>query len=519
MSEGLLYYFGDDKVFFNNLKTTVEAYAARHLDIEVKKFYATQEGTIQSLFLEVSRTLPDVVVIDFSLHFQDYIHLARILGRASFEKDVKIIGVLDHQSPQEMLVEVQTTGVSLSFIKSDDINDTVQNIFRITFPKNFSASNFAKVKLKEEWVVGVLSKIGYITEKGFHFETNLLLKRGELIQVRHFWQNKYLIPSKCMTVKSIQEDNLIYHFDRAVDTEFEFIDPIVGDKTPEDEVKRFSLIEDVKHRYSKFFSKNLGSSSQKIAKVLIVDSQYTLYQSQKRSDRFPYILRCLGDDKNVIKEIARLRPHIIVFSLDELIDHKAVTLVKNWLKQNSKEELPYLVIFNSSTSTQDWQSLLDYKNILASSGEMDTDILIKMAKVFESKTQISHDTKEKKLYVSKVKEESNCEVEVRIEVNYLTESDLQFTSSRELPLNTNLVIRNPIQTLVYLVAVKEQNGLFSYQGILHSHNELEKNSIRRYINSSLFEESEMKIVDKKEIVEENSKLMNILKNSKLKAEE
>src|SRR5690606_22613944 len=100
--------------------------------------------------------------------------------------------ILDHQSPQEMLVEVQTTGVSLSFIKSDDINDTVQNIFRITYPKNFTASNFAKVKLKEEWTAGVLSKIGYITEKGIHFETNLSLSLGEMIRVRHFWQNKYL---------------------------------------------------------------------------------------------------------------------------------------------------------------------------------------------------------------------------------------------------------------------------------------------------------------------------------------
>ena len=154
-----------------------------------------------------------------------------------------------------------------------------------------------------------------------------------------------------------------------------------------------------------------------------------------------------------------------------------------------------------------------------SSGEMNTDVLIKMAKIFESKVQIDDDDKTKKLYISKVKEESNCEIEVSIEVNYLTESDLQFNSSRELPLHTNLVIRNPIQTLVYLVAVKEQNGIFSYQGILHSHNELEKNSIRRYINSSLFQESEVKIVDKKEIIEENSRLMSILKNSKLKSED
>jgi hypothetical protein len=519
MSDGLLYYFGDDKVFFNNLKTTIEAYASRHLDIEVKKFFATQEGTIQSLFLEVSRMQPDVVVIDFSLHFQDYIHLARILSRALFEKEIKVIGILDHQSPQEMLVEVQTTGVSLSFIKSDDINDTVQNIFRITYPKNFTASNFAKVKLKEEWTAGVLSKIGYITEKGLHFETNLSLSLGEMIRVRHFWQNKYLVPSKCMTVKSIQNDNLIYHFERAINTEFEFIDPIIGEKTPEDEVKRISQIEDVKYRYTKFFFKNLGSSTQKIAKVLIVDSQYILYQSQKRSDRFPYILRCVGNEKHVIKEIARLKPHIIVFSLDDNINDKTVTLVKNWLKQNVSGDRPYLIIFNSSTSTKDWQALLDYENILSSSGEMNTDVLIKMAKIFESKVQIGDDDKTKKLYVSKVKEESNCEIEISIEVNYLTESDLQFTSSRELPLHTNLVIRNPIQTLVYLVAVKEQNGIFSYQGILHSHNELEKNSIRRYINSSLFQESEAKVVDKKEIIEENSRLMNILKNSKLKSED
>lgn len=509
MTDGLLYYFGDDKVFFNGLKTIFDNAVHK---TTFKKFFATQEASIQSLFQEVVNGKPDAVLIDFSLHSEDYLHLARILSRTPFEKDIKIIGVFDHLKLDEVLIEAQSTGISLCFIKSEQNKDIANTLDRLVFPKKASSPHYVKAKLSENWETGLVSKVGYLTGTGIHFETNLKLREGETISLDHFWRNKILIPSKQVVIKKVMEEDLVYNFGYGVDANFEFVDRVEkADQTPEEEVKRYQLIDDVKYRFRKVFLKNLEHSRQKIAKVMILDSQFSIYQG-KRSDRFPYMLRSLGSEKNLINELSKFNPQIIVISLDENISKETVSEVKKWCVKKGSN--PYLIIFNSEESGPQWQTLLNYKNILASREEINTDILLKIATIYEAKIKNLNKGEEKKIFISKTKEESNCQIELSIKVTHLSECDITFISKKKIPLGSNLIVRTPIKSLIYIVSETEGDGGFQYEGILHSNGALEKNSIRRYINAILFKEN----ASDSEEDEGDAKLSNILKNSHLKVE-
>lgn len=513
MSERILYYFGDDKVFFSGLKAMLSTHSQT---ISLKKFFASQESAIQSLFTEVSEGLPDAVLIDFSLHKEDYLHLARILSRTPFKKNIKIIGILDHLKTNQLLTEVLSTGLSLCFIKSDHIKDIAITLMQLVYPGKVSTPSYVKVKLQESWTAGLVSKVGFIIENGLHFETNLKLEVGQQVQLEHFWRNKTLIPSKEVTIKNVEEKNLVYNFNYAVDAEFVFIDRPTEDLEPADEVKRLSQIEDAQYRFKKIFQKNKESSQGKKAKVLLIDSEFLIYKDKKRSDRFPYMIRCLGSEVNIQGELSKFNPHIIVFSLDEIITENTVALVKDWC--NNQGVSPYFIIFKSELNVTQWQEKLNYQSLLASAEELNTEVLLKMAQVFAKKIE-DIENQSKKIFISKHKEESICEVEVTIRVVHLSESEILFTTERPIPLTSNLIIRSPIKTLVYLAAEQEQNGLYQYQGILHSHDELEKNSIRRYINAALFRENEVQVADKSALVGPDAKLKEILKKSHLKSED
>lgn len=514
MSDRIIYYFGDDKVFFQGLKSIIEHSTQNTL---IKKFFATQESSIQSLFTDVSVGLPDAVLIDFSLYGEDYLHLARILSRTPFPKDIKIIGILDHLKTNHLLTDVLSTGLSLCFIKSDHIKDIALTLMNLVYPGKVNTPNYVSVKLKENWVAGLVSKVGYIIENGVHFETNFELKVGDKIDLEHFWRNRTLIPSKEVIIKKVEDKNLVYNFNYAVDAEFEFIDTPKDDLEPADEVKRYNQVDDAKYRFKKIFLKNVDISQVKRAKVLLIDSEFLIYKDKKRSDRFPYMIRCLGSEVNIQRELSKFNPHIIVFSLDESITQNTVTLVKDWC--SSKNVTPYFIIFNSTLNVTQWQELLKHQAVLASAEELNTEILLKMAHVFDKKIKVLEEKQTKKIFISKQKEESNCEIEVKIKIVQLSESEIIFTSDKKFPLASNLVIRSPIKTLAYLVAEQENNGLYQYKGILHSHDELEKNSIRRYINAALFKENEVQVTDKTGLVNADIKLKEILKNSHLKNED
>lgn len=516
MTDNLLYYFGDDKVFYTNLREALKT--STQDSVTLKKFYASQESAIQSLFSEVVQGQPDAVLIDFSLHPEDYLHLARILVRTPFKKNIQIIGILDHLQTSQMLIEAQTTGLSLCFIKSDHARDMVLNLLRLLYPKKMQGPNYVKVQLNETWPSGLVSKVGYIHEEGLHFETNLKLKVGEVIKLDHFWRNKSLIPSKEVSIKKVEEKNLVYNYSYAIDADFEFIDSIKSpDKTPEEEVKRYNLIDEAKYRYKRIFLKNMGTSQAKRAKVLAIDSKFLIYNDKKRSDRFPYMLRCLGSELNLLAEVNKYNPHIIIFSLDDEITEAAVKIVAEW---GTKQPMnPYLVIFNTLKTAKEWQTELGQPNILASSEELNIEMLMKMSQIFDKKISEIEVNESKRIFISKHKQESNCEIELPIRVRQLSETDLVFISQRKIPVGSNLNIQTPIKTLAFIISEQEQGDGFQYQALLHSHDELEKNSIRRFINAALFKENEAQETNEKAPVTEDEKLQNLLKSSFLKSED
>ncbi|MFA5583719.1 MAG: hypothetical protein WDA09_05855 [Bacteriovoracaceae bacterium] len=517
MTDKTFYYFGDDKVFFSGLKSMLDLSSQN--SIKLKRFFATQEVSIQSLFCEVAEGLPDAVLIDFSLYSEDYLHLARILSRTPFDKDIRIIGIFDHSTDSRTLIDAQSTGISLSFIKSDHIKDIGLTLMRLLAPEKFNGPSFVKVKVNEKWITGLTSKIGFITETGLHFETNLKFNVGEEVRLEHFWRNKTLIPSKEITVRHVDESNIVYNFSYGVDADFEFVDSIQDqDPTPEEEVKRFELIDDVKYRFKRMFLRLLPNSRPKKVKVLFIDSSFSIYRDNKRTDRFPYMLRCLGSNKNILTEMTKFNPQIIVFSIDgeNITQETVIEVMESYIQQGNT---PYIIIFNTEMPVKDWQTTLNYSNLLASAEEINIEILTKIASIFEKKIKSLETNQSKKVFISNSKEESNCEIELTVDVKMLSECDIQFSSSRKIPLGSNLIIKSPIQTLIYISSEQEDKGLFHYQGILHSHDELQKNSIRRFINATLFKENEVQIADKHTLVTQDTKLKEILKNSQLKSED
>src|SRR5690606_14882353 len=141
--------------------------------------------------------------------------------------------------------------------------------------------------------------VGFINQSGVHVETDLDLNPGEKVNIKHYWQNKRIVPSTEFIVKEVSRQNSFYQFQHAADLDFLFVDELsFNEESTPDEIKTKTTQRDEKVHYhqkilEKWIKENSSSSLEKKAKVLIVDRHFNFYNMQSRTDKHSYNIRCI----------------------------------------------------------------------------------------------------------------------------------------------------------------------------------------------------------------------------------
>lgn len=507
----LVYYFGDDEAYFKTLQGEFKKHTK--LSLRFERHFANTENGIQSLFILLATNRPRCVFIDFSKDTQDYLHLARLIARTNFDEKPLTVGLVDYLSPREILEESVATGINLTHIKSAETFDVVFDVASLVGSDAVIPHGFATAALAETWDAGAVAKVGFVHQDGMHLETDFSVSKGDRFQIQHFWTKDKIIPSREVFVTETSQKNLFYHFQHSVDVEFvvidEFIPPEGMDEVTIEEKKaeRDDLIRRHKKKMAAWVDDNLSRSQEKAMKFLIVDKDFKFYNNQKRADKHPYIIRGIPFLKDIADDLNRLCPQLIAVALENA-DVKEARLTYDFLekivsvlKRDHAESTPFLVVFNTKVPTKELRAQLSYEHLMATDGELEAEVLIKMAELLEKK--LSHNKHvtlptEPRVYIRKSNPASHAYIMLSVKLSKISESDMVFTCERPLAPGTNLYFEKPVPFFVNVQPMKTQGKVPEYMGLIHCIGESDKKELRRFVNSVFFRDHDAQLMTETE---------------------
>jgi hypothetical protein len=504
MAEPLFYYFGDDEAYFKTLQGEFKKHTK--LSAKFERHFSSKEDHIQALFLLIAKHRPKCVFIDFSKETQDYLHLARLVARINLPAKPLVVGLLDYLSPKDVMFESIATGINLTHIKSAEIFDVVYDVGALLSPEAIPAHGFATAEPGNEmWEAGAVAKVGYVHKDGLHLETNLRFAKGDRLILDHAWTKDKLIPSREMFVTNTTTKNLFYHFDFGADLDFVVIDEFIPPEgmTEVDindrRAEREELIRRQKKKMEAWVEDNLSRSQEKNTKFLVIDKEFRFLLGQKRTDKYPYIIRCAPYLEDIAGDLGRLCPQLIAVALepdtvkDAQINFDFLEKLVAVVKRDHAESSPYLVVFNTKVPTKDLRQQLAYEHLMATDGELEAEVLIKMGEILDKKLGKAKKPDAEHVYLRKTNAASHAFITLNVKILKISETDLLFTCDRDLPVGTNLCFSKPVPFYVNVRPMKGQGKLPEYLGLIHCLGEQDKKELRKYINSVFFRDHDAEL--------------------------
>ncbi len=504
-STGRIIYLGDDAAYFRVLAEEVKRLAPGKA-LRIDRLFESQPERIQGLLPRVFAANPALVLVDFSKHTDDFVHLARLLVRTHHPDPFPVVGLHDYLSPADQIKESTLAGVSINHIKSAEVHDPAFGI--LVLLKDAKEHGFATADLAEDVVATHLCKIGSANERGIHFETHLDINQGQELRMRHHWLREKMIPSGLMTVKRTGSSLLYYNSSRFVDAEFNWLEPMVkseGD-TPERlreiEGDREAAIAKAKKSVRHWIENNADRSQSKVVRVLVVDRAQSFYQNRQRTDTYGYALRCQPYLVDPALELDQQRPQVVAFALDVAgeggkekpqpgspNDMAMVKRVVEFFNQKCADESPYLVVMNlpAGTTSKDLQQELGYAHAIAYDGEWGPDVVLKLAAMYTAKMK-APPVQAGTVVMRKTNPASIGEIEESVKLLKLSETDAVFQCARALPPGTALHFDQPFQGFLTVVQHPQLSKPPVYYALVNGIGEIGKKELRRYVNTLFFKD-------------------------------
>lgn len=499
-------YLGDDTAYF---KVLVAEFQRVYPAIKLEQLAEHTPERIQGLVIKVLSLNPALVFVDYSKYVDDYVHLSRLLVRTTTLRPFPVVGLHDYLSAPEQIKESYLSGLNINHIKSAETFDVVFDAVNLMSPGQAKEHGFATAKFAKELTAGHLCKVGFVAGDLVHFETNLTFSKGDELRLKHHWVQRKLIPSTLVKIKSCSQSLVFYNFKYAVDAQFAWVDPVV--KAEGDEPQRIKELEGerehavvkAKKAMTAWLEDNTDRSHQKTVRVLVVDREFAFYQNLARTDKYGYAVRCQPFLKDVALEIDGHRPQVIAFSIDvpkegeaieaPLNDMAMLQAIINFVKQKHPNDLPFFVVFNSTATSKELQASFQYPQIMAYSGPVGPDVLLKMASVFDKKlkdaaAKLGSDIPEPRVFIKKTSPMSIAEIEEVITLVQVSETDIVFTCDRPLPVGTVLRVEDPFVGYVTVAEHPQLGKAPAYYALVNGVGEIEKKTLRRFVNAIFFKD-------------------------------
>jgi hypothetical protein len=546
-------YLGDDEAYF---KAITGEYLKLYptLGIRMVKITEAEKSKIQSLYHKTFKENPALILIDFSKNSDEYFHLARLFVRTNQIEPCPIIGLHDYLSPPNIIKEGFLSGVKVNFIKSAELFDLVYASVNLIDPSQVKEHGFANAQLTDTLEVALLAKIGFINTTSIHLESDFVFDKGADVNVRHFWIDKKIVPSKKFKVANNESSILFYPFKQSMDLDFLYVDPPVFSET--DTPERTQELKDKyehdlnksKKKLKEWIKDNDSVSLKKKVRILAVEKELSFYSNTGRIDQFDHSIRCQPYIQDVKNEIGHFKPQLIVFSIEgEKIDpnekpenikkvegQKDIPIndfdqLKDFMKK-IKEQFkegynPYVVLFNTDRVSADVQKTLGNNQVVCYPGKMSIEMILKMAKAFEAKINdeiVGIRGKDPfTVFIKKNAAHSIAEIEDKVTLKELSETDMIFTSSKNFPPFTPFIVTHPFKAYITVFQHAQKSKPGEYFALINGVGEIDKKLIRKYVNSVFFRDHDAQVkTEKDEFFNLNKqKMEEIAAEEKKKAEE
>ena len=318
IQKNLVMYIGDDKSYWNKIQATLKEY---NIPFKYKIIPSDVGDDTRRVFLEIMRTQPVIIYIDFSHNLQSKYKLVQIIRRDNNTKSMATVGLVDNW---DILHQCTLSGVHFTHVKCGELYSIGYDPCVMVYSNKIRPPKFVTTQPDDKATLITDFKIGYITSNYIHCEGNLELKIDDIIELK-CGVPKGIVPSKRYSVKKIRQHNLYFDFTYNYDLNFTYVDRPEPDeeddqKTIDKKTKEYerNLIQSKEGITGWLRRKNRDSkdSMEKKTKILIYDIEMRILKDgDKPLDQYPFVIRTQTTFSEDLNEIHRIRPDLIAFQL------------------------------------------------------------------------------------------------------------------------------------------------------------------------------------------------------------
>lgn len=326
-------YIGNDTAYWTTIQRRFQS-SYPQAAFKFTKYFEKDSLKTQKTFLDILENEPHIVYIDLSTRTSEHLFLAQLLTRDNGIKDLPIVGLVDKK---EYVRDCLSAGVDFIHVKCGEYHDVVYHPFLLAFPKEAGTPQFANAKFSNEVHLIDDFRVGFISPISVHAEGNLVIEKGETIELQHEFPSEFIKSNKFIVKESLTS-NLYYDFKFAYELEPVFLDePEFSEEEfddalgEDDEAKKIKSMKKAKelrkhkiqeHKETLIWMKkkhrdwvvgNIDAKAEKTTKILIVDSKLRILREEntKPLDSYPFGIRCQTVLSETLREIDSIRPNII----------------------------------------------------------------------------------------------------------------------------------------------------------------------------------------------------------------
>lgn len=529
----LILYLGGDSSYFAELEAKYKKLYPSSIAV-FKQEMKHEDSEIQSLILEIRKLRPKIIFFDYATHTDALLHVTRVWLRQNFHSKISFIGLCDYAQEDVLVKKAILTNMKCVHVKSTEFEAICFDIQVFAFPEQVTSHGFATAKFSELTKIYYPCKITSIKPDEIKIESNIDILGAREISFRSFLNSDKILTNNQVKVVNQEIENLYYNYDYTQYIRPIFQDEIVKTDDMSDSkynelvVRSQEIAEGSQKRLAKWIRDNKAISKPKFIKTLIVDKSDALFDDRPMSDSFHFVFRTQAYLKEIKQELLKVKPHIIVFNLEQVskeeleasadiaysfntgsVLKKIIQVIQN--KDDGYQ--PYIIAFNTvDKSTEMLQKTFDYKNIIGITEEIQVDLFIKMCDLLRAKiepTFLADHAEETAIYFEKNDSNTYAEIESEVTVKACSETDIYFDCDEEIPEDT--VFRVFLNNDFY-VTVKPMPGFASveakYFGIIHGVGEKERQGIRQFINNIFFKEVQTKkALEAQEVADQKQKFL------------
>lgn len=493
-------YLGQDLGYWKDVCDRLEKdYAGENFNFH--HCFRKDLNTFQKVLLNIIKYKPDVIFVDFSVESRKVLTVARTLRRIYPEMHA-LIGLWNYLAPKHLIDEGNTTGVTVTHIKSGEIGEVVRHAMYLARQKK--RDEFVSATPAENIEISIVHKmkIGYITSDYLHVEHNVLPPHGEKFELgNNLFGGKF--KSKFILDKKINE-NFYYNFNYCSDFKIIY-NPETPAKSGETEKQKNWRVNDDKQVEDKrkkgflnWIAENKDNSIPKRTKLLVIDSELSIIdQADRPLDEYEFSIRFLREIDSSGKGLRKIKAGIICYQCPPKQEGQLRDLMAQINNIDGYD--PFVVVFQASWSSEYLKEHFKYDRIMGHVDSFDLTSLLDFCKAYEENEgrNKSHaksapeEIVEKRVYVDKNSPISDVEYAVDINLHSFTESTFRFQCKENLPLWSIYFLDWPLD--VCLTVVEELNekdwliqGQHQYLGLIHCIGEKERSEFRRQINDTIY---------------------------------